>query len=452
MPFIRKIKKKSGTYLAEVENKWENGKCRQHVIKYIGKEIEGKPTRRITTQDITATTVKRHLDVEIIDHLTEELGLKQLLTPQTLVLIYSQLLERPSINKMQQWLNQTDILEILKLENITTHQLYDTLEQLQEQDFTEIEKTIANTFAKYETKHSSLIIDVTDTYFEGSDFDEKPRRGKDGKVKKLVQMAIAVSEKWGFPIFHRTFEGNVSGKNIYKEMLATLAPLGYRGIIVDRGMYTAKNVEETLALNQSLICGVVRQESFNEIIRGVDKGRLYCRENRVVLKNTDVFVSCVDYFGGKLLVVYNPLVEVMGRRRVYDEGGGEGDCEFLGFSLIFHNTCLSDFEVVRRYFEKDVVERAFKCLKGVLGLRPVRVWLCSHVEAHMKVCYVAYAVLSLLAFKVSKLGISVVEALDLLRSGYRVELCDRKSGFEWDLVVELKSEQQKIRNLVYKKD
>ncbi|MDR2203110.1 MAG: hypothetical protein LBE76_02175 [Nitrososphaerota archaeon] len=78
---------------------------------------------------------------------------------------------------MEQWLNETDILEILKIENITTHQLYTALEQLQEQDFTEIEKTIANTFAKYETKQS-LIIDITDTYFEGVDFDEKPRRGK----------------------------------------------------------------------------------------------------------------------------------------------------------------------------------------------------------------------------------------------------------------------------------
>jgi hypothetical protein len=39
---------------------------------------------------------------------------------------------------------------------------------------------MANTFAKYETKQS-LIIDITDTYFEGADFDEKTRRGKMAK-------------------------------------------------------------------------------------------------------------------------------------------------------------------------------------------------------------------------------------------------------------------------------
>ena len=42
MVFIRKIKKKSGTYLAEVEGYRVNGKVKQRVIKYLGKEINGK--------------------------------------------------------------------------------------------------------------------------------------------------------------------------------------------------------------------------------------------------------------------------------------------------------------------------------------------------------------------------------------------------------------------------
>ena len=52
MVFTRKIKKKSGTYLARVENYRENGKVKQKVIKYIGKEINGKPIRRVKTSDI----------------------------------------------------------------------------------------------------------------------------------------------------------------------------------------------------------------------------------------------------------------------------------------------------------------------------------------------------------------------------------------------------------------
>ncbi|MGD0994979.1 MAG: hypothetical protein ABR909_05580 [Candidatus Bathyarchaeia archaeon] len=79
MPFVRKIKKRSGTYLALVESKWENGKPRQHVIKYLGKEVEGKAVKKVSTSDLTVTQVRRHLAVEIIDHLANELNLKQLL-------------------------------------------------------------------------------------------------------------------------------------------------------------------------------------------------------------------------------------------------------------------------------------------------------------------------------------------------------------------------------------
>lgn len=451
MPFVRKIKKRSGTYLALVESKWENGKPRQHVIKYLGRDVEGKAVRKVSTADMKVTSVRRHLDVEIIDHLANELGLKQLLPAAVLLMVYSQLLERPSISKMEQWLNETDILETLKLEKISTSQLYETLEQLQDIDFSKVEANIAGTLSSHETKRS-LVIDVTDTYFEGDSFDEKPRRGKDGKVRKLLQIAIAVSERWGFPIFHRTFDGNINGSKLFREMLSNLASLGYSGVILDRGFYSTRNIEDMLALKMSVICGVIRNENFKRILEGIDKQRLYRKENRVSLRNTHVYCTSVDYLGGRLLVVYNPYAEVVKRERLYDSGGGDAEAAFLGFSLIYHNTDMADCEVVKKYFDKDVVERAFKQMKGVLSLRPVRVWLKSHVEAHVKICYVAYAILSLFEFRLSSsnMAVSAVEALEILRTGYRVELKDQISGFEWSILVELKSDQEKIRHIVYK--
>jgi hypothetical protein len=41
MAFIRRIKKKSGIYLAKVESYRKEGKVKQRVIKYLGKEIDG---------------------------------------------------------------------------------------------------------------------------------------------------------------------------------------------------------------------------------------------------------------------------------------------------------------------------------------------------------------------------------------------------------------------------
>lgn len=451
MPFVRKIKTHSGTYLALVESKRINGKPRQHVIKYLGKEVEGKAVRKVSTQNVNVTSVKRHLDVEVINHLANELGLKQLLSSTTLILVYSQLLERPSINKMEDWLSETDILETLGLEKITTAQLYDALEQLQTIDFSKVETNVANYLSKHEEKRS-LVIDVTDTYFEGDSFEEKPRRGKDGKVKKLIQIAMAVTQKYGFPIFQRTFEGNISGKRIFREMLSPLVSMGYAGVIMDRGFWSAKNIDDAIALKLSVICGVVKDKHFRLVLSGVDKEKLYRKENRVSLKNTHVYSASMDYRGGKLIVVYNPYVDVVRRESLYDRNGEEHETAFLGFSLIYHNTDLETSEVVRKYFDKDIIERSFKQMKGILSLRPVRVWLKSHVEAHIKICYVAYAILSLLQFKVSGIQISAVEALDVIRPGYRVKLEDKASGFEWETLVELKKDQENIRNVVYKND
>ncbi len=86
----------------------------------------------------------------------------------------------------------------------------------------------------------------------------------------------------------------------------------------------------------------------------------------------------------------------------------------MGYSIICHNTSLDDKDVVKRYYAKDTIERAFKHMKGVLSLRPVRVWVPSHVYAHIKICYLSYAILSMLQYRIERTGISGEDALELL--------------------------------------
>ena len=91
-----------------------------------------------------------------------------------------------------------------------------------------------------------------------------------------------------------------------------------------------------------------------------------------------------------------------------------------------------------------MVERAFKHIKGVLNLRPIRVWLNNHIEGHIKICYLAYAILSLMNFKLRKIKITAVDALSSLKHGYKINLRDNSSGFEWSVHVSLEPKQQKI--------
>lgn len=450
MPFIRRIKKPSGVYLALVESRWENGRSRRHVIKYLGKEVEGgKPARRVMSDNISVIEVRKHLDVEIIDRLASELGIKDKVQKEALVMVYSQLLDRPSINRMEEWLDSTDILEMLDIKSITAAQLYNALEELGTMDFSMVEGTIRKSLSQNEEKRS-LIIDVTDTYFEGESMDDEPRRGKDGKVRKLLQISLAVTEKHGFPIFHRVYGGNISSKRMITDMLVTLERSGYDGVIMDRGFYARRNLTDLLSLNLKVICGVVKEGSIRPVLNRLDRGSIYSKKNMVKLRNTAVYCTAINYMEGKLIVVYNPYLEAIKRERYYESGSDEGVAGMLGYSLIYHNTDMEDEAVIKKYFEKDTVERSFRQMKGIISLRPVRVWLKSHVTAHVRICYMAYAILSLLEYKVSGMEISGAEAFEILSTGYRVMLNDRENGLKWDAVVEMSKKQSEIRNLVYK--
>src|SRR3989344_3155083 len=208
MAFIRKIKKKSGTYLAEVESYRKDGKIKQRVIKYLGKEINGRAARKTDSSAIQVKHVKQSLDILCIKKAIEELKLDSIEDKKILALVYSQLLENRSINKLEEWFRFTEIPEVIGLNEIKTIELYNSIRDFKEVNFDKIENELYSIFSKIEPEKASAIIDVTDTYFEGNTRNEKLRRGKDGKISKHAQFGLAVTLKHGFPILQNTYQGN----------------------------------------------------------------------------------------------------------------------------------------------------------------------------------------------------------------------------------------------------
>jgi len=443
MTFIRKIKTKSGTYLAEVKGYRENGKVKQKVIKYLGKEIDGKAEKRVLTKGIQATSVKQSLDVLTIDKIAEELKLKEISYKPALSLVYSQLLEKRSINKLENWMRYTEIPEVLGMKSPSVKDLYESLADINEEDFEKINEKMFSVFESYENIKESTIIDVTDTYFAGSKINLKRRKGKDGQISKLIQIGLAVSFKNGFPILHKKYHGNLSGMDIFKDMSLELKEKGISSIIMDRGMLSKENIEIALGLKFKIIAGLRKSSVLiKDFIEPINREDIYSAKCRVPLRKTTVFIKEFDYLNGKLIVVYNPALEVV-KKEINFQKEIESDKD-IGYSLIYHNTEYSSAEVVKSYFDKDMVERAFKHIKGILNLNPIRLWLENHVEGHIKICYLAYAILSLINFKLKKLKISAVDALDSLKFGYKVNLKDSSSGFEWGIYVPLEPKQKKI--------
>ena len=99
---------------------------------------------------------------------------------------------------------------------------------------------------------------------------------------------------------------------------------------------------------------------------------------------------------------------------------------------------------MKKYFEKDLIEKSFRSLKGILALRPIRVWMKEHVEAHVKICYLAYAIFSYLNYKLKRLEISPVDALEKLKECYKIYLEDEKNDLKWEKIVSPEKIQKKI--------
>jgi len=451
--FIRKIKKKSGTYLAKVESyRNKEGKIKQRVMQYLGKEIDGKPAKRVLTKDIQVVNIKQSLDVLAIDKIAEELKIKEISYKPALSLAYSQLLERRSINKLEDWMRYTEIPEVLGIELPTVKELYESLADINEEDFEKINEKMFSIFESYENIKESAIIDVTDTYFSGTNVNIKRRKGKDKKISKLIQIGLAVSFKNGFPIFHKKYHGNLSGIDIFKDLSIELKNKGISSMIMDRGMLSKENIEIAFGLKFNIIAGLRKTDTIvKDFISLINRDEIYTKNNMVKLKNTEVFIKTFDYMKGKLIAIYNPSLEVMKKSLNFNK---DLDSELdIGYSLIYHNTKYSSEEVVKNYFDKEIVERAFKHIKGVLNLRPIRVWLNNHIEGHIKICYLAYAILSLMNFKLKKLKISAVDALNSLKHGYKINLKDSSSGFEWSIHIPLEPKQKKVLkelNVMYK--
>lgn len=71
-------------------------------------------------------------------------------------------------------------------------------------------------------------------------------------------------------------------------------------------------------------------------------------------------------------------------------------------------------------------------------------WLREHVKGHIAICYLAYAILSFINYKLRKLNMSAIDALNSLKHGYKVNLKVEKDNFEWSLYVPLESRQKQI--------
>ena len=449
MAFIRKIRKGNAIYLAKVESYRENGKVKQRVLEYVGKEENGVPVQKIDINKLNIANVKQYADVTVLHQLALELKLNYLLgkhNKSIIALLIAHLICKGSILRVSKWIEHSTIKEVLGLNELTTEMLYNGLDYLDECNFDKIEQSIFEFWSKNDPgDNKSFVLDVTDTYYNGKHDDSSVRKGKDGKISKLIQIGLGVSFENGFPIFHKSYAGNISNIKILEDLMSTMARRGIKTIVMDRGFYSENNVVDLNKLKMKLIVGVKQSIGIKKNILGkIDRNEIYTSKNQVLLKNTYVYVQELEFLFGKIVVIYNPKYEALKRDKMLADEATDKDVEFVGYSLIFHNTNLKPNAVVKKYFDKDVVERSFRSMKGDVQLHPIRLWTPQRVSAHIKICYLSMCILSLIKFKCRKISSSPIEILNELQSIYKVNLMHSKTKQKFSKVVTLSNNQKNI--------
>lgn len=449
MAYIREVKRGGSVYLVKVQSVRKGGKVKQEVLEYIGKKENGQAVVKIDLKDVQVSSVKRFADIKVLIQLARELKLDGLLGTHhksILAIIIAHLLCKGSILKISSWVEQTLLFEELGTAALTTNSLYEALDHLNELPFERIESALTSHWAKLVPADTHcFVLDLTDTYFAGKAMETKRRKGKDGKVAKLLQIGLVVSFENGFPILHKSYGGNLSPIKIFGDLLSAISALGLTALILDRGFYSEENVKDLKKLGMEVMVGLKQTPSLQKLfLDKIDREAIDSGKNQVVLKETIVYAQHFTYLRGRLIVLYNPKLEVLKRDKLIAEGAGSQQVKYVGYSLLYHTTKLDTATVVRKYYEKDIVERSFKSLKGEVQLHPIRLWLPQRIEAHVKLCYLSLCLLALIGFKCRKLRLSATKVLEELQYIYKVHLEHAKTKKQWDKVVTLTNQQKQI--------
>jgi transposase len=449
MAFIRKIRKGDSIYLAKVESYREDGKVKQRVLEYVGKEVNGIAVQKVDINKVEVINVKHYADVSVLHQLCIQLNLNYLLGKHhksIIALLIAHLICKGSILKIAEWIEHSAIKEILGINELSIEMLYNSLDYLDSCDFEKIEQALFEHWIKIApSDNTAYVLDVTDTYYNGSSDKSALRKGKDGKVSKLIQIGLAVSFENGFPILHKCFNGNISNIKILEDVMQTIANRGLKTIVLDRGFYSEANVTDMNQLKMTMIVGVKQSIGIKKnILSKINREHIYIKKNLIQLKNTIVYAVQQDFLFGKLIIIYNPKYEVMKKDKMLSDDATDTDVKYVGYSLIFHNTKLSIDKVVTKYFDKDIVERSFRTMKGEVQLHPIRLWLPNRVNAHVKICYLSMCLLSLMQFKCTKLKLSASNILNELKTIYKVEMKHSATKAKLSKIVTQSNQQKNI--------
>jgi transposase len=310
--------------------------------------------------------------------------------------------------------------------DVSVYTIYRFLDELN----TELKPTIEQIMFDYtrkllKNKIGVVFYDMTTLYFEASEEDDYriPGFNKDGKHQQPQIMIGLLVSNHGYPIGYQIFEGNTSETKTLIPVLEAFQKkfdIDKPIIVADAALLSQKNIDALQENHYEYILGG-RLKNETEAIKtkvielGVEEGKpseLKSRNGRLIVsysqkrafndrKNREKGLKRLEkkVRTGKLTKDhinnrgYNKYLKLSGEVDItIDYEKYEADSVWDGLKGYVTNTHLPRKEVIGQYSQLWHIEKAFRISKTDLRIRPIYHRLKTRIEAHICVCFAAYAI------------------------------------------------------------
>lgn len=310
--------------------------------------------------------------------------------------------------------------------DVSVYTIYRFLDELHSKLKQRIEEiTFAHTRKILRGRIGVVFYDMTTLYFEASEEDDFRIKGysKDGKHQQpqiIIGLLVGSS---GYPIGYKIFEGNTSEAKTLIPVLESFQKkfeIDKPIVIADAALLSQKNIDALTAEGYQYILGgrlknesdIIKSKVLGLKIReGVPmelehpNGRLIIsysskraqndKANRIKglrrlekkVKNGKLSKEHINNRG------YNKYLKLTGNILItIDYEKFEADSVWDGLKGYVTNTKLTKDQVIGNYQQLWQIEKAFRISKTDLRIRPIYHRLKNRIEAHICICFSAYAI------------------------------------------------------------
>jgi transposase len=367
--------------------------------------------------------------------------------------------------------------------DVSVHTIYRYLDGLNSHLKPEIERlTFEHTRSILKGKIGVVFYDMTTLYFEASQEDDYRIAGfnKDGKHQQPQIMIGLLVSNYGYPIGYQIFQGNTSETKTLIPVLESFQQkfnIEKPIIVADAALLSQKNINCLVANQYKYILGGRIKNETEEIkskiiALEVKEGKpkeLKTTNGRLIIsysqkrahkdkKNRQKGLKRLEkrVASGKLNKThinnrgYNKYLNLTGEIKVtIDYEKYHEDSVWDGLKGYVTNTNLSRSHLIENYSQLWQIEKAFRISKTDLRIRPIYHRLKERIEAHICICFTAYAIYKELerVLKKNNIDISPEKAINQIKEIRQLQYKLPKSRLIKTKILQLSEIQNRLMNM-----